>query len=91
MIFRGKCVKKLTNKFNSLIEPGADVGFVVVLHRNALILVVALKVIRAVGRDVDEGSDAQGVQHVFSGCVICTAQVQKWQYLHRPTLRNTTK
>ena len=87
--FRGKFVKKLTNKFNSFVEPGADVGFVVVLHRNALILVVSLEVIWAVGRDVDEGCDAEGVQHVFSGCMICTAQIQKRQNLHRTTLRNT--
>ncbi len=63
----------LTDKFDSFIEPGTDVGFVVVLNRNTLVLIVVFKVVGAVGRDVNEGCDSQHVQHVFSGGVISTA------------------
>lgn len=63
----------LTDKFDGLVEPGADVGFVVVLYGNTLVLIVVLKVVGTVGRDVNEGRDSQHVQHVFSGGVIGTA------------------
>lgn len=56
----------LTNKLNRLVEPGTDVGFVVVLHRDALVEKRVLEVVGAVGGDVDESGDAQHVQHVFS-------------------------
>lgn len=71
-----------TYEVDCLVEPGADVRFVVVLHRNALVLVVTLKVVRTVGRDVDQGSDAQGIKHVLPGSMIGTAQVQEGQDLH---------
>lgn len=71
-----------TYEVNCLVEPGADVSLVVVLHRNALVLVVTLKVVRTIGRDVDQGSDAQGVKHVLPGSMIGTAQVQEGQDLH---------
>lgn len=38
----------LTNKFDGLVEPGTDVGFVVVLNRNTLVLIVVFKVVGAV-------------------------------------------
>lgn len=63
----------LTNKFNGLVEPGTDVGFVVVLNRNTLVLIVVFKVVGAVGGDINEGRDSQHVQHVFSGGVISAA------------------
>lgn len=63
----------LTDKFDSFIEPGTDVGFVVVLNRNTLVLIVVFKVVGAVGRDVNKGCDSQHVQHVFSGGMISTA------------------
>lgn len=46
-------VDVLTDKLNRLIEPGADIGFVVVLDGYALVEEGILKVVRAVGRDVD--------------------------------------
>lgn len=55
----------LTDKLNGLVEPGADVGLVVVLHRDALVEERVLEVVGAVGRDVDESGDAKHVQHVF--------------------------
>lgn len=56
----------LTNKLDRHVEPGADVGLVVVLHRDALVEERVLEVVGAVGGDVDESGDAQHVQHVFS-------------------------
>lgn len=38
----------LTNVLNCLHEPGADVSFMVILHRDTLVLVVPLKVVWAV-------------------------------------------
>lgn len=38
-----------TYKVDCLVEPGADVGLVVVLHRNALVLVVTLKMVGTIG------------------------------------------
>lgn len=48
----------LTNELNRLVEPGADVSLVVVLHRDALVEERILKVVGAVGGDVDESGDA---------------------------------
>lgn len=58
--------KILTDKLNCLVEPGADIGFVVVLDGDAFVEEGALKVVWAVGRDVDQSGDPQHVQHVFS-------------------------
>lgn len=46
-------VDVLTDKFDCLVEPGADIGLVVVLDRDAFILEGVNKVVGAVGRDVD--------------------------------------
>lgn len=77
-----------TYEINCLIEPGADVRLVVVLHGDALVLVVTLEMVGTVRRDVDQGSDAQGIQHVLAGSMIGTAQVQKRQDLHWATLKS---
>ncbi len=61
-----KMLDVLTDKLDCLVEPGADVGFVVVLDRDALVEEGVLEVVGAVGRDVDQGGDPQHVQHVFS-------------------------
>lgn len=78
----------LTYEVNCLIEPGADVRLVVVLHGDALVLVLTLEMVGTVRRDVDQGSDAQGIQHVLAGSMIGTAQVQKGQDLHWATLKS---
>lgn len=80
-------VKILTDKLDRLVEPGADVSFVIVLHRDALVDVRVLKMIGAVGRDVDESGDAQHVQHVLSGSMVGASKVQKGQDFHWTTLR----
>lgn len=59
----------------------------VVLHGDALVLVMTLKMVGTIGRDVDQGSDAQGIQHVLAGSMIGAAQVQKGQDLHWATLK----
>lgn len=81
-----KNIKMFTYEVNGFIKPGADVCFVAVLHWDTLVLVVSLKVIRAVGRHVDQGGNAKGVQHIFSGCMICTSQVEKRQNFHWSSL-----
>lgn len=43
----------LTDKFDRLIEKGADISFVVVLDRDALVEEGVLKVVGAVGRHID--------------------------------------
>lgn len=82
-----KSLKELTDKVDGLVEPGADVGFVIVLHGDALVEVRVLKMIGAVGGDVDESCDSQHVQHVLSGSMVRTSKVQKGQDFHWTTLR----
>ena len=72
----------LTDKLYCLVEPGADVGFVVVLDGDALVEVGVLEVVGTVGGDVDESGDPQHVKHVFSGGMVSTAKVQERQDLH---------
>lgn len=81
-----KHLRELTDKLDRLVEPGADVGFVIVLHRDALVEVRVLKMIGAVGRYIDESGDAQHVQHVLSGSMVRASKVQKRQDFHWTTL-----
>ena len=53
----GGVLKVLTNKLDSFVEPGADICFVVVLDWNTFVQERVLKVVWAVGRDVDECCD----------------------------------
>lgn len=46
---------KLTDKLNGFYEPGADVLFMVVLHRNALVLVDPLEVVGTVRGHIEQG------------------------------------
>ena len=85
----------LTDKLDCLVEPGADIGFVVVLDRDALVDEGVLKVVRTVGRDVDESGDPQHVKHVFSRSMVSTAKVQErqdlnWTTLYRRKINKTT-
>lgn len=52
----------LTNEAYGLLEPGTDLHHLVVLHRDALVAQKALKVVGAAGGDVEDGSDAAGLQ-----------------------------
>lgn len=82
-----KMLRELTDKLDRLIEPGADVGFVVVLHWDALVEVRVLKMVGAVGRDIDESGDPQHVKHILPGSMVRTSEVQKWQDFNWTTLR----
>lgn len=86
-----KILRELTDKLDCLVEPGADVGFVIVLHGDALVEVRVLKMIGAVGRDVDESGDPHHVQHVLSGSMVRASKVQKGQDFHWTTLRGEKK
>lgn len=47
---RGKEIEiPFTYEVNRFVEPGADVRLVIVLHRDALVLVVTLKMVRTIG------------------------------------------
>lgn len=81
----------LTDKFNRLVEPGTDVCFVVVFDRNALVLIMVLEMIGAVSRYIDECRDAQHVQHVFTGSMVGTSEIQKREDFHRATLKKWAK
>lgn len=76
-----------TYEINRLIKPGADIRLVVVLHRDTLVLVVPFEVVGAVGRDVDQRRDPQGIQHVFPGGMVRAAQVEERQDFHGATLK----
>lgn len=62
-----------------------------VLHRDALVLVMSFKVVRAVRGDVQQGCDPQGVQHVSPGCVIGAAEVEEGKDLHGTPLHQRGK
>lgn len=86
-----KILRELTDKLDRLVEPGADVGFVIVLHGDALVEIRVFKMIGAVGRDIDESGDPQHVQHVLSGSMVRASKVQKGQDFHWTTLRGGKK
>lgn len=52
---------------------------------------MVLKMIGAVGRNVYECCDAQHVQHVFTGSVVGTSEIQKGQDFHWATLKKWKK
>lgn len=81
----------LTYKLDRLVEPGADVSFVVVLDGDALVEEGVLEVVGAIGRDVDQGSDPQHVEHVFPRSMVSAAKVQERQDLHRTPLGKEKK
>lgn len=83
----GKTLRELTDELDRLVEPGADVGFVVVLHWDALVEVRALKMVGAVGGDIDESGDPQHVKHILPGSMVRTPKVQKGQDFNGTTLR----
>lgn len=63
----------------------------VVFHRDALVLIVSFKVVWAVGGDIQQGCDPQGIQHVSAGSMIGTAEVEKREDLHRTALHKRGK
>lgn len=80
----------LTYELDGLEEPAADVFFVVVLHRDALVLVSALEVVGTVGRHVQQGGDSHAVQDLLLGSVKGAAEVEERQDLDWATLETAT-
>lgn len=83
---RSSCKQALTDVLDCLHEPGADVGFVVVLHGDALVLVVPLEVVGAVGGDVEQRRDAQRVERVPPRGVVGAAKVEEGKDFYGATL-----
>lgn len=50
---------QLTDKIDGLLEVGADVGHVAVLHRDPLVAVVALGRLQVPARHVEQGCDVK--------------------------------
>lgn len=81
----------LTDVLNCLHEPGADVSFVVILHRDTLVLVVPLEMVGAVWGDVQQGCDTQCIKHVPPGSMVGAAKVEEGKDFHRATLLEKEK
>lgn len=76
-----------TDVLDGFHEPGADVSLVVVFYRDALVQEMSLKVIGAVGGDVQQCCDPQRVEHVPAGRMISTAEVEEREDLHGTPLQ----
>lgn len=72
----------LTYELNGLQEPAADVFFVVVLYRNALVLVRPLEVVGTVGGHVQQGGDSHVVQDLLLWGVEGAAKVEERENLY---------
>lgn len=56
-----------TNEAYGLLKPGTDLHHLVVLHRDALVAQKALKVVGAASGDIEDSSDAAGLQPLQIG------------------------
>lgn len=52
----------LTNETDSLLEPGTNLHHLVIFYWNALVMEKILKMVGAVGRDIENGCDTAGLQ-----------------------------
>lgn len=77
---------RLTDKFYGLLEVGADVGHVAVLHRDPLVVIVALGRLQVSARHIEQGRDVKVAEIVLSGGVVGTTEVEERQDLYRFTL-----
>lgn len=75
-----------TYKLYSLLEVRTDVCHVAVLHRDPLVLILALGGLQVSAGHVEQGSDVKVAEIVLSGGVVGTAEVEERQDLHRFTL-----
>lgn len=80
----------LTNEIECLLEVGADVGCVAVLHRDPLIVIQAFGRLCVPSGDVEQGCDAPLGQVVMAGGMVGTAEVEERGELHRWALRQHT-
>lgn len=75
-----------TDKVYGLLEVGANVGHVAVLHRDPLVVVVTLGRLQVPAGHVEQGRDVKVSEIVLSGSMVGTAEVEEGQDLHRFTL-----
>ena len=66
---------------------GADVGHVVVLHWDPLVVIVTLGRLQVPARHIEQGRDVKVAEIVLSGGVVGTTEVEERQDLYRFTLR----
>lgn len=84
-----KCIysPQLTYKVYCLLEVGADVGHVAVLHRDPLVVIVALGRLQVPAWHVEQGCDVKVVEIILSGGMVGTTEVEERQDLYWFTLR----
>lgn len=81
----------LTYELYCLLEVRTDVGQVAVLHRDPLVVKVALGRLQVPARHVEQGRDVKVTEIVVSRSVIGTAEVEERQNLYRCTLERTER
>ena len=74
--------KALTDEVYGLLEVGADVSEVAVLHRDPFVTEAASGVLSVPAGDVEQGCDLEITQVVLPGSVVGTAEVQERQDLY---------
>lgn len=72
---------------NGLLEVGADVRHVTVLHWDPLVVVVAPGRLQVPTGHIEQGADVKIAEIVFPGGMVGTAQVKERQDLYRFTLQ----
>lgn len=77
----------LTNEVECLLEVGADVGCVAVLHWDPLVVIQAFGRLRVPSGDIEQGRDASLGQVVVPGGMVGTAEVEERGKLHRWALQ----
>lgn len=84
-----KCIysPQLTYKVYCLLEVGADIGHVAVLHRDPLVVIVALGRLQVPAWHVEQGCDVKVVEIILSGGMVGTTEVEERQDLYWFTLR----
>lgn len=78
---------RLTDEVEGLLEVGADVGHVTVLHWDPLVVKVAPGRPQVPAGHVEQGADVKVAEIVVPGGVVGTAQVEERQDLHWFTLQ----
>lgn len=72
---------------DGLLEVGADVGHVTVLHWDPLVVIVAPDRLQVPAGHIEQGADVEVAEIVVPGGVVGTAQVEERQNLHWFTLQ----
>lgn len=78
---------RLTDKLYCLLEVGADVSHVAVLHWDPLVVIVAFCWLHVSAGHVEQGRDVKVAEIVLSGGVVGTTEVEERQDLDGFTLK----